>query len=402
MHINAHFSSRIDPNQATSQGQLFNGKVLHKENGLYTIISKGVEMVATVTGNIEVGKSYIFLLDNNVQTKGKETVFSLQLIRPTADQSSQPSFPIEKADSSNILWKKLTPFFNSDKSEELHIKSTINTFVNSRGDSIPAQKLIEIMSLPLLQGLGKSVQTLLSHSEANSSTALNINHTVQKMLAPITVTPSILQSKENFMIFLQSINDILQSLNYEANVKNSKLSEQLLENNLKFYVTELMSATNNKKTESLLNTIVQTINGYQLFAREEGGIQQHLFPLLFLNEGKYTDWYMHLTKYNGEKDDNAESTRILFLLDLPNISQTMVDLQVFRQTLSITIVNEHARSLQRAVEALKPILKGNVSKLGFRLSRIKLLPLEEEEYSVRTVFVKEILAPLQNEVDIRL
>lgn len=89
--------------------------------------------------------------------------------------------------------------------------------------------------------------------------------------------------------------------------------------------------------------------------------------LFFQFEGK--------KKEDGKLDPNH--CRILFLLHLQHLQETVIDMFVQKRIVTLTIYNDHIKESDAEKEKFLPILTKQLNKLNFQLSAIKWKPLKD-------------------------
>lgn len=130
----------------------------------------------------------------------------------------------------------------------------------------------------------------------------------------------------------------------------------------------------NERAQQLLHHI----NGLQLQSVQENGsfIQASLVvpgEKLALNNDIYIEFESKKTE-NGKI--NPEFCRILFYLDLANLRETIVDMQIQKRLVTVTVFNDD-QTLKMQAENLQPSLKKGLASLNYQLTNIMVKPLEE-------------------------
>lgn len=127
--------------------------------------------------------------------------------------------------------------------------------------------------------------------------------------------------------------------------------------------------------------LLHFINGMQMQSITEiNNALQASFMLpgekLSLNQ----DVYM---QFEGKKDKNgkidADFCRILFVLDLEKMKETMIDMQIQKRIISVNIYNEQEEP--SIVELLMPALKDSLDELDYQLSAVQWKPLYDRTTS---------------------
>lgn len=128
--------------------------------------------------------------------------------------------------------------------------------------------------------------------------------------------------------------------------------------------------------------LVHLINGMQMqTVTEVNNVLQASFMLpgekLALNQ----DVYM---QFEGRKDKSGkidpDFCRILFVLDLANMKETMIDMNVQKRIVSVHVYNEQQEP--PTLTSFRPMLKDALEKMDYQLSTIQWKPLYEQGASV--------------------
>ncbi len=130
----------------------------------------------------------------------------------------------------------------------------------------------------------------------------------------------------------------------------------------------------NERAQQLLHHI----NGLQLQSVQELGnfIQASLVipgEKLALNNDIYLECE---SKKTEDGKINPEFCRILFYLDLSNLRETIIDMQIQKRLVTVTVFNDH-QTLKLLAEQLQPSLKKGLESLNYQLTNIMIKPLEE-------------------------
>ncbi|MTW86650.1 hypothetical protein F3157_13415 [Virgibacillus dakarensis] len=87
-------------------------------------------------------------------------------------------------------------------------------------------------------------------------------------------------------------------------------------------------------------------------------------------------------EFAGKKTETGEISadycRVLFYLDLAHLNETVIDMNVQKRSVAITIYNDHS-ALNAQTNALKPMLKAGLEKLDYHLSTVSVKPLSQKE-----------------------
>ncbi len=125
--------------------------------------------------------------------------------------------------------------------------------------------------------------------------------------------------------------------------------------------------------------LLHFINGMQLQSIQES---PHLFQALLQLPGDKFGAFNDITmQFEGQKMKdgklNPEFCRILFVLNLANIDDTIIDMHVQKRMISMTIFNDKVTG--QSITLLEKPLRNNLESLNFQLSSIKIKPLKARE-----------------------
>jgi hypothetical protein len=144
--------------------------------------------------------------------------------------------------------------------------------------------------------------------------------------------------------------------------------------------TALIAASNEVLSPSLreqIDQLVFRINGQSLLYQDSGPTQQIISQIpLFLNN--------HLSdltiQWNGKKQSDGTIDpafcRILFYLQLPNLKDTMIDVQIQNRVMNIMIRN-NSETLGDIVDSYSNALKEIINKMNYRVTSIHVKPFEK-------------------------
>ncbi|ADH99236.1 hypothetical protein [Salisediminibacterium selenitireducens] len=125
--------------------------------------------------------------------------------------------------------------------------------------------------------------------------------------------------------------------------------------------------------------MLSRLTGFQLMSMDQKGPMQHL---LFQVPVKMGDSFTDMTlqwdgrkKADGTIDENH--CRILFYLHLASLDETVIDVQIQKRVVSITVYNDEAKPA--AFDLLQPVLGSKLKEKEYHLSSVKWQQPEEDE-----------------------
>lgn len=148
----------------------------------------------------------------------------------------------------------------------------------------------------------------------------------------------------------------------------------------------LIQMISNEHTASSerVQQMIHFINGMQLQSVQESNQFIHAAiqipgEKLALNQ----DIFM---QFEGKKTEDGkidpDFCRILFVLHLKNLQETIIDMNVQKRIISITIYNDKS-DLTNKIKNIKEMLEDNLSSLHYHLSTVKWKPLYEQKLEER-------------------
>ena len=137
----------------------------------------------------------------------------------------------------------------------------------------------------------------------------------------------------------------------------------------------------NSTVNEKIQPLIHFINGLQLQSVYES--QNMIHATLQLPGEKFALPKDLFFQFEGKKNEDgtldADHCRILFVLHLQNISETVIDMFVQKRIVSLTVYNDHVYRLNHTRENFVQILEKQLNELNFQLSTIKWKPLVTEK-----------------------
>ncbi|MEN1966892.1 hypothetical protein WMZ97_02340 [Lentibacillus sp. N15] len=219
----------------------------------------------------------------------------------------------------------------------------------------------------------ESLRNLLSILEAMANVQadpkLESLYSNMKQALPVTW----LHPKE---LFLQQVKQVLQfvGLNYEHQLLQK---DQMM--TIKSMLIQLLHNSDGSIHEQS-QQLLHHINGLQIHSvQESANFIQASMQLPGEKLGLLRDIQLN---FEGKKTNTGEIStdycRILFYLDLAHVKETVIDMNVQKRSIAVTIYNSYSQ-LNEHISALKPMLKEGLNQLDYHLSTVALKPLKETE-----------------------
>lgn len=227
-------------------------------------------------------------------------------------------------------------------------------------------------------------------SISNNRMQMTTLHTLLQTLSneqTFTKTDQLLTAVKQQEMFLNSsikeqlliqIQQVLSStgLSYEHTLLQNMAEEEQVATikSLLIQLTQQADGTLNERAQQLLHLI----NGLQLQSMNESNnfIQASLLvpgEKLHLNNDLYLD-FESKKKADGKVD--PDYCRILFYLDLSNLKETIIDMNIQKRLVTITIFNEYGLP-ENGWEPLQQTLRENLSLIDYQLFTVSFKPLHQ-------------------------
>lgn len=375
------------------QGDIIQGKVLKLYPNQRAQIQLGLQkMTARLETALAAGEQYHF----HVQSTDKET--RLQVLGDRLNEQVESDatrllrqLGIKPTKQHKALIEQLTsekiPFTKTQLSDAF--------FLSSRaGNKTQAQQTIVRLltqNLPLTEAVFDAVYTkhtsdFSEQLEALLSQLSKIPESAelqQKLIERISllIGHSSLLSKNPSSVFSDHLHQVLQftGLDYENQPKKNQQAETI-----KSMILQLANNSEGK-LGNRAQQILHFINGLQLNSVDEtpNMIQACLqLPCdkLELNRDLYLEFSGKKTKTGKLGTDHC---RILFYLDLKHLHETVIDMNVQKRAVSLTVYNDYS-NLERNLLGLKPTFKDMLHKLDYHLSNVIVQPLKQVQLNSHT------------------
>jgi len=186
--------------------------------------------------------------------------------------------------------------------------------------------------------------------------------------------------------FLSFLHRYIESfgINEEAKLKNllmplPDLPNQNQLHTIKSYLLQIVQDGNSEISEKA-QPLLHMINGLQLQSVQESS--HFLLASLQMPGKKFAlNNDLHL-QFEGRKTKDGtldpDFCRILFILHLQRLEETIIDMQVQKRLIAITIYNDNANIKQVHMESMKKVLENNLELIDYRLSVVKWKPFQEK------------------------
>lgn len=198
---------------------------------------------------------------------------------------------------------------------------------------------------------------------------------------------------QRFILHLEQVMQTL-GLSHEALVKTIPTQEALPFNLLNINETikamVLQIVKDERAPMENMQQLVHFINGLQMQTREENNMLHAQLQLPGEKLGLPEDL---LIKFEGRKtkedEIDTEFCRILFFLNLHHIKETIIDMNIQKRVITLTIYNEYDETLAKQMNVFKAMLASGLKKIDYRLSNVRFKPLEDNESVERAREVRQ-------------
>lgn len=132
--------------------------------------------------------------------------------------------------------------------------------------------------------------------------------------------------------------------------------------------------------------LLHFINGLQLQSvHEMGNFIQASMQVPGEKLGLNNDLFLEFeSKKTEDGKINPDYCRILFYLNLSSLKETIIDMQIQKRLVSVTVFNDHEHMKGQAV-TLQPMLKQGLESVGYQLSNVVTKPLQEMNGEKKTL-----------------
>ncbi|GGA92198.1 hypothetical protein [Ornithinibacillus halotolerans] len=189
-------------------------------------------------------------------------------------------------------------------------------------------------------------------------------------LAKIENTPQLAKLYHEYMkaLFMEQIKMITNDvgLQYEKTIYKDNQNPTFT---LKGLLLQLMSVNDNS-VKGMADKFLQYINGLQIQSVHD---TEKFLQANLLIPGQGLGLKNDLSiSFQGKKNSKGEIDpdycKVVFMLDLEHINETIIEMHVQKRTISLQIMNDHP--LTHIANSVKPLLKEGLDKIGYHLSSI--------------------------------
>lgn len=217
-------------------------------------------------------------------------------------------------------------------------------------------------------------------------------------------------SKSRFLSYIQQFiqsSGMLNEHQFKLNVEQLLVNrnEQPLQQiqSIKTLILNLLLEGNSIVNEKA-QPIIHFINGLQLQSvYESHNLLQATLQLPGERFALPKDIFL---QFEGKKNEDGKldpsHCRILFVLHLQNISETVIDMFVQKRIVTITIYNDKIKQSNLTKEKLIPLLTKQLNELNFQLSSVKWKSLSEHQNQPKGYESKTVIETRKEGFDFRI
>ena len=383
--------------------------VFMKEN-----VSKGLEYSFRNTGNTSNSLPVVEILSKdihptksyqtmNTQTVSNEMIANIKNIN-TNDTMRQIITSLQlRVDKSSF--ETILNWLNESNGLTKETKFMLIQHVMEKNYPIPLEKALTYVkeSINKDNNIGQIIKDSLILLN-NSPLKNQYEHKLEHLLRNVTMQSNVLHTTNLVKnVIVQSLTQL--GFQYENNIltnfpKMNMISE--LQGELKPILISLQQRNLSTELNLRLKKMIQMVNGFQLQSREDGNFQPLFFAMPYLYQEQYKNWYFYFqSNIKGNNKVDPTHCRILFLLDLPALSETMIDIFIQEKVISVSITNNF-QNLEKIVEKSKRNLLKKLENDGFTLLKLKVIKNEDKNQDVYNTFLQEILKSPRRGMDIKI
>lgn len=275
-------------------------------------------------------------------------------------------------------------------------------------ENVPFDKLQFVSALDLLNshknldGLERVLIDILKRQLPMSETVIQALHTVQtsqqsKLMGGLL---SKLEEQNNFPHLISMLKELTST--HSNDVVESKVKEQFLQHLQRFLTLTGINYEYQVRNQSVF---IPSIKGYLLQMLSEKGIQLsyaekllHYINGMQLNAMNETESFIYLNlnlpsekfgfrkdihlEFNSKKNSKGEidpdHCRIHFYLELPQLKETMIDMNIQQRNVLLTIYND-TKDLKVKTVDLQKRLKIGLEKINYNLTSIMFRPIMSDD-----------------------
>ncbi|WP_108669715.1 hypothetical protein [Peribacillus acanthi] len=187
-------------------------------------------------------------------------------------------------------------------------------------------------------------------------------------------------------------------LNTDPELKNQELDT------IKPLLMKLIQETQSHSVREAAEQVLHRITAQQILTHEAGPLQNIIAQIPLDLAGFKTDMTM---QWSGRKNKDGkidpDYCRVLFYLRLEQIDETVVDMQIQKKIISVTVYNDRSEFIKQLAQPLIPKIKENFNTKGFTLTSVSFeSPKKENEFLKMDSIDNQFMASRYSGVDLKI
>lgn len=333
------------------------------------------------------------ILGQSTQMEQTKEQFVQLLLKALEQQGRQPAFR-ESMEQIISQYKLLQP-----RADQLLAQFNLSQGRTSMTDTdfSRLKNVMEQELLPLLtHNDQRTVQRFLSENNSSNINMLrsllqsfSSNPFYSLMMEILLASESNLEERTDGIQkqFLLHVQQLLQTLgnNHEAVLKQLPHQQEHMPANItnvqetiKSLLLQITQQDDRGSVEQI-QQLLHFINGLQLQSKIEQNILQMHLQVPGKRLGLPKDLFVQFEGRKTKEDQlDTEFCRILFFLTLQHIDETIIDMNIQKRVITITVYNKYNDKLGNLAQSFKPTLQEGLNRLDYHLSNLRFKPLADE------------------------
>ncbi|CAG9619727.1 hypothetical protein [Sutcliffiella rhizosphaerae] len=422
-------SASRSTNVMGNQNTYIHAKIIAQmEDALFVIQRGAATSKAFISGDVQIGKEYIFKMTAEERGTVLTPIQSVPPIKAGENSTKEPHNDlnavknVNSKSASELIQLATSPIKTFEK-----INSSAFSTLATTIDKLPQQKkevAIEFVNQVIqrggMSGEGNTLSKIVIGLFEEKSTMDLVNKVYQSLQQQENPTPK----QEKLLETLQQLQSTATLGKNEATLQlvkkavtllgldyENKISELLRQSQslstikpeqLKPLLMDFLQHVTTAEEKSTINGLLSKITGFQLLSREEGNLQQLFIPIPILLDDEAKDWYIHISAKKKNNTVDPEYCRIVMLLDLPKFSTVMIDVFIQKKVINLSFHHSYP-PLENLVENSTSSLKKALNDKGYTLSSVKAhFNNEIETASPEMDFFRIVLTSPEKGLDIKI
>ncbi|WP_163101479.1 hypothetical protein [Peribacillus alkalitolerans] len=272
-----------------------------------------------------------------------------------------------------------------------------------------------VSTLPLqeMESLSNNIGNTLFSIEENSSEKVFLHQKLSQndwnQLAKLVQDDMKMLNISNPESAAVNIKKLISSLGLDfensllrMNADPEKNSQDLV--TIKPLLMKLIQETQSQSVRETAEQVLHRITAQQILTHEAGPLQNIIVQIPLQLRGFQTDMTMQWSgRKNKDGNIDPEFCRVLFYLKLEQIDETVVDMQIQKKIITVSVYNERSDFIKQIAHPLIPMIKEHLNAKGFTLSNITFeAPKKEMDFIKLDSVDDRIMAGPYTGVDLKI